>query len=315
MSSILLIGGSGFFGKSFLDTFQRGLLKVWGVDKIIVFSRQADQLRVTHPELLSDAIQLVNGDISHCQTLPKADYIIHAAASTDAARYLSAGDIEKNNMISGTINFCCILKGLYPNSKILYISSGAVYGASSPTQQPFSEEDAFIDLKEVADHKRDYTAAKRDSELEILQLAKLGFSVSIARCFAFVGKYLPRDQHFAIGNFLQNGFDRQPIEVKAQHLVYRSYMYADDMVMWLMHIIQNSSPICPIFNLGSDQAIEVGNLANLIAKKLNTTVQRNIINEPLIDYYVPSIQKIKRELYVDFAYTLDESIDETIRSI
>lgn len=315
MSSILLIGGSGFFGKSFLDAFQRGLLKVWGVDEIIVFSRQAEQLKVTHPELLSDAIKLVNGDISHCQTLPKADYIIHAAASSDAARYLSAGDTEKKNIISGTINFCRIVKELYPNSKILYVSSGAVYGSSLQQKSPFSEVDSLMSLEAVPENKRAYTAAKRDSEGAIQLLAKEGVSISIARCFAFVGKYLPRNQHFAIGNFLQNGLNHQPIEVKAHHLVYRSYMYVDDMVIWLLHILKAASTNCPIFNLGSDQAIELGEIANLLAKKMQSTVYRNEVTTTSQDYYVPCINKAKKELGIDLAFSLELTLDETIKKI
>jgi len=315
MSSLLIIGGSGFLGKSFLDAFQRGLLQPWTIDQIIIFSRQAENLRITHPELIKDKINLVNGDISTCQSLPIADYIIHAAASSDASKYISAGESEKRLMIAGTRNFSLLIKHLNYDVKIIYVSSGAVYASSSQDKRSFSENDSFVPIEEVAANKRDYTAAKRDSEKEILQLSNEGFSVSIARCFAFVGKYLPRDQHFAIGNFLQNGFDHQPIKVKAQHLVYRSYMYADDMVIWMMHILKSASPNCPIFNLGSYEVVEVGDLASLIANKMKTTVQRNIINESLIDYYVPSVKKIREELCIDLTHSLDQSIDETIRSI
>jgi dTDP-glucose 4,6-dehydratase len=315
MSTLLVIGGSGFFGKSILDAYQRGLLQAWKIDRVIIFSRQATQLRFTHPNLLSDTIELVDGDIGTCDTLPKANYVIHAAASTDAAKYLSAGDTEKNNIIAGTIHFCQLAKALYAHAKILYVSSGAVYGSSFQQKLPFSESDPLMPLEEVPENKRAYTAAKRDSERAIRLLAKEGVSVSIARCFAFVGQYLPRDQHFAIGNFIQNGLEHQAILVKAQHLVYRSYMYADDLVLWLMHLLEAASTTCPIFNLGSDQAAEVGEIANLLAIKMQTTVHRSDVTTTAQDYYVPCIKKAKEELGIHLAFSLEHTLDETIRKI
>ena len=34
--SLLIIGGTGFFGKSIIDSLQRGLLAPYGVDRLLV---------------------------------------------------------------------------------------------------------------------------------------------------------------------------------------------------------------------------------------------------------------------------------------
>ena len=50
MSTLLIIGGTGFFGKSILDAYSRGLLSTWSIEKIIVISRNANKLTSTNPE-------------------------------------------------------------------------------------------------------------------------------------------------------------------------------------------------------------------------------------------------------------------------
>jgi dTDP-glucose 4,6-dehydratase len=167
----------------------------------------------------------------------------------------------------------------------------------------------------MAPAKRDYAAAKRDAEIAIQGLGKHGCAVSIARCFAFVGKYLPRDQHFAIGNFMEDGLKGRSIEVKARHLVYRSYMHADDLVSWLMTICHSSNPDCPIYNVGSDYAINMGDLANLVGREFNVRTFVPTIENKTIDRYVPSIAKAKNQLGLGLAMNIKQAIKAAVEDI
>ena len=106
----MVIGGSGFFGKSILDAYRRGILSPWKVDRIIVISRNAGSLRNTHPNILNDSITLINDNISTYQKLPFADFVIHAAASTDAANYLLQPFREKAYIKLAVLNYCALAK-------------------------------------------------------------------------------------------------------------------------------------------------------------------------------------------------------------
>jgi dTDP-glucose 4,6-dehydratase len=314
MKTLLVIGGSGFFGKSILDAFSRNLLAPWHISKVIVMSRSANKLLQDTPGLVGPNVELYSADITNTDCLPFADYVIHAAASTNVRNYLSSPEDEKKNIQAGTYHYCDLAKIHHTNSKIVYVSSGAVYGVQ-PTNIDEIEESFVGDLSKMAPGKLDYAVAKQDAERAIIDLGCMGLNVSIARCFAFVGKYLPRDQHFAIGNFIDDVINKRPIAVKANHQVYRSYMYADDLVEWLMTIADDASPKCPIYNVGSNQAVLVSDLAKLLADTYHVQAEIPQIANSNIDRYIPSIKKAQKGLGLLLKYRLTESINETIKNL
>ena len=315
MSTLLVIGGTGFFGKSILDSFKRGGLEKWGIERVIAMSRNAESLRKEAPQLISSGVELYSADITKTSKLPIADIVIHAAATTDAAKYLSRPLQEQENIQAGTDNYCKLAKTFHAGSKILYVSSGAVYGKQPAGMTHIPEEYVANDLSELPEGKRDYAIAKRDAEMAIKNLGQHGLSVSIARCFAFVGSWLPRNQHFAIGNFIEDGLQGRPITVKATKEVYRSYMYADDLVEWMMTIALHASTECPVHNVGSDQSVLMGDLARLVASEFGVEAHVPEITDTDVDRYIPLIEKAKRELGLTLRHDLISAVRCSARNI
>jgi nucleoside-diphosphate-sugar epimerase len=311
MATLLVIGGTGFFGKSILDMFQRGKLGRWNIDKVIAMSRNAKRLEIETPELVQGNVDLLELDITTTNSLPEADYVIHAAASTDARNYVTAGEKERKNIQAGTMNYCRLAKK-YKNTKTLYVSSGAIYGAQSNEINHIGESYIFSNPSDIQESKRDYAVAKRDAEELIKEMGRNGFSVSIARCFTFVGLWLPLNQHFAIGNFIRDGLLSEFIEVNASRSVYRSYMYADDLVEWLFEILDHSSDSCPVYNVGSDQSILIDELAKKIGIYFNKEVRFKYPRKGCEDRYLPCIEKAKKELNLQNKINLDEAISKTV---
>jgi len=315
VANLLVIGGTGFFGKSILDGFQRGLLQAWGIESIDIMARHAKEFKDTHGNLINDRVRLHTLDITRCNILPKAEYVIHAAASTNAVNYLMQPEKEKRNIQAGTYNYCKLALDHHKNSKIVFCSSGAIYGQQSEGIEFISENSVLAPIETLAENKKDYAAAKRDAENAIVDLGSAGLHTSIARCFAFVGSFLPRDQHFAIGNFIEDGLKNRPIVVNANRPVLRSYMHADDLVYWLMTICHSASPLCPTYNVGSDQAVTIGELAELVAKRFTVEVNKADLTQGNIDRYIPSISKAINELGLNISIDLSAAIDKTIESI
>jgi len=234
--------------------------------------------------------------------------VIHAAASTDASRYLSHNEEEKQNIIKGTLNYCKLAKQYHKKSKIVFCSSGAIYGYQPEHEKYLTEDMAFGDIESLDEVKKSYAYAKRDAEFAIQKLGQAGLNVSIARCFSFVGRYLPKDQHFAIGNFIADGIAGRNIEVKSSKKVYRSYMYADDLIVWLMTLANASNPQCPIYNVGSDKEVEIRDLANIVSDIFNVNVSCSGSSFEGVDRYIPSTQKAQKILGLRMNYDLYQSI-------
>jgi dTDP-glucose 4,6-dehydratase len=315
MSALLLIGGSGFFGKSFLDGFKRGLLKKWGIERIIVMARNAERLKGEAPELLGPKIELLSADITNVNSLPIASYVIHAAASTNAINYLVRPEVEKLNIEKGIFNYCRLAPFFHKNSKIVYISSGAVYGQQPKDLVSLCETYSNILLSELDLTKRDYAVAKIEGENLIKNLGSKGMSVSIARCFSFLGKYLPLDQHFAIGNFINDGLNGRKISVKTEKAVFRSYLYSDDLVDWLMTIAEAGNTDCPAYNVGSEEIISIQELAKKVANYFQVRIVCNKTKLGDIDRYIPCTHKAKTQLMLSQKWGFDESLQAMIEGI
>lgn len=310
--TLALLGGSGFFGKSFLDAFQRGLLAPWSIDRVIVMARRPQVLVEEHPELVTGNVELLALDIAEARSLPAAEYLLHAANTTDARRYQQDPLAERAQILGAARTFAT-LASAHPTMRIVYASSGAVYGAQA---SDVAETAELHDVTGLTAYKRDYAEAKRAAEAIIAGLGRdHGMAVSVARCFAFIGRFLPRDQHFAIGNFLADGLAGRPIRVAARHPVIRSYMHADDLVRWLMTIAANASPDCPIYNVGSAEGVDVADLARRVAARFGVSPAISFRAEQPIDRYVPCIDKAARELGLVLDRDLDRALDETIASI
>ena len=303
--NLLIVGGSGFIGRSFIDGFNRGIFKKNNLNKIYILSRKPWILKKCKGLDLRN-IKLIKGDISNIKRLPNCNIIIYAAQTTNIANY----KIKKKlfNLSKKSINNFCSLVKNRKKVKILYLSSGSVYGVQYANVNKVSEKSICNINYKVSDYKYIYSKIKLYSENKIANLCKFGLSTSIARCFTLAGPWLPKNSHFAFGNFILDGFKKRNINIKSKYKIVRSYMYSDDLIYWLLKIAVSANQTCPIYNVGSDQAISLVKLAKIVGKIFNQSVKHKKINNNKIEKYVPSIDKAKKELNLKIKYNLKRSI-------
>ena len=182
--------------------------------------------------------------------------------------------------------------------KVLFTSSGAVYG---PRTAPANEEDDC----------RPFTAyGKGKLEAEKI-LIESGLEAKIARCFAFVGPHLNRGIHFAIGNFIQNCLDGNPIVINGDGTPLRSYLYADDLVEWLFAILERGESGRP-YNVGSDHAVSIRELAETVRDAMGSKSGIVVKGTPKVgeepSVYVPSIERTRSVLGFEVKVSLEDAI-------
>lgn len=292
---LLIIGGTGFFGKSILDSFIKNKLKIFNINHVTVLARSIDRFIEDYPNFSTHSkIHFIKGDIKTVDNLPYADFVVHAATSTNENDYRLNSYKERLNTEKGVSNYIKIAKKIHKKSKIVYCSSGAVYGKQPSNIEKIDENYPFQDVSKLPKQKRDYALGKRNAESQFKEFGNTGFNVAIARCFAFYGDYLPEDGHFAYASFLKSAKKGEDITINADHEVIRSYMSSDDLVKSLIKIALASNNNCPIFNVGSDKEKSIFKLAEEIAKHYNVKViKSNSISTKKIDRYIPDTTKLK----------------------
>lgn len=85
-------------------------------------------------------------------------------------------------------------------------------------------------------------------------------------------------------------------------------MYADDLVVWLMTMCEHANSSCPIYNVGSDEAISLFDLGLIMGDLFGVEVIFQPITSNNVDRYTPSTIKAKINLNLDLKNDLIQSI-------
>ena len=300
-STILITGGTGFFGRWLLQILSTLILKNKFKLEIYVVTRNPKRFLEENSDYsFNQNINFICGDVTNF-TLPniKIDCLIHMATTAASETFSGEDQLQKLDLLyRGTKN---TLEQAVRASvrKVLFTSSGVAYGPSIGS--PFSEDmlqapqstltsSALGEGKRLAEYLVNYYAEKG------------GYDYSIARCFSFYGPYLPLGIHYAIGNFVRDALFKDEIIVSGNGLQLRSYLYIADAWVWLLKMMIH--PVNQIGNVGSDKAISIGDLAAEVRDILSPAKQVIILGENRDignfsrDLYVPNNDKMRKSLGV-----------------
>lgn len=299
MRRIFITGGTGFFGKSILDYRLRHPDFLKGCD-ITILSRNPGTFIAQNSYLVQQlGLQFCEGDVRSFtgESLGDFDALIHAA--TPAVTTLP--DEEMTSTIIGGTQRVLEFAHSHHVKKLLFTSSGAVYG---PQSAPVDET---IPCRP--------TTAYGEGKLRAEQMCiGSGIPTTIARCFAFIGPFLNRRIHFAIGNFIQNCLDGEPIIIKGDGTPIRSYLFADDLVEWLFAILERGSAN-RAYNVGAAEAFSIRAIAEQVRTTLGSQVPIRVLgvskaSSPSV--YVPRIDRIQNELSLQAKTPLHEAILKSV---
>ena len=300
--SIFLTGGTGFFGKSILSMLKRG----FGGDlALTILSRDPAKFLADNPGFDGlPKVKFISGDVRDFPFPEQTfDRIIHAAAPAT----LMPPGVERDIILNGTRRVLDFAERCHAG-RILFVSSGAVYGPQPPELEGIPEDFPCRPVTE-------YGIAKLEAERMCLDT---GIDCVIARCFAFTGPYLNRNIHFAIGNFIRDCLAHRDIEIKGDGTPFRSYLYADDLVRWLFKILFDGQPGRP-YNVGSDRAVSIRELAETVRRALHSDSRIIVRGTPVPGRppmrYVPDITRIRRELDAEIETGLEEAIRKSVSAV
>lgn len=238
--------------------------------------------------------------------------MIHAATDV-VAPATTAAPLDRYSAITDGTARTLDFATSHATRKFLLTSSGAVYGKQPSTLSHIPED--YAGAPDILTPASAYGEGKRASELMCaLYAQQSAIEFKIARCFAFAGPGLPLDSNFAIGNFIRDAMRGGPIQIAGDGTPLRSYLYAADLAIWLWRILFKAPPL-QAFNVGSEEAISIADLAHLTASTLNPQLRGHIAQQPVEGSsplrYVPSTQRAQQQLNLRQTINLTESIRRT----
>ncbi len=311
---VFITGGTGFFGCWILETL------LWANDRLglnvqaTVLTRNPRAFKDKAPHLARHAaIRMLAGDVRNF-SFPEGrfSHVIHAATQSSARLNREHPALMFNTIVEGTRR-CLEFAIASGAGKLLLTSSGAVYGPQPPDIAHLPE--SYSGSPDALDPSSAYGEGKRAAEM-LCALASQATSLEtkIARCFAFAGPYMELDAHFAIGNFIRDQLSGGPIRVQGDGTPYRSYMYASDLMIWLWTILFRGKS-GRAYNVGSEDAISIRDLAYAVADACSPRVNVEILGTPTAgapaQRYVPSTARARLELGLTAEVPLRKTIQRT----
>ncbi len=312
---LFMTGGTGFFGRWLMESF------IWVNDHLdlkasmAVLTRSYDAFQRKAPRLAKHpAIRFCEGDVRSF-VFPGGDFshIIHAAPATHAQLTPYEPGAAFQTIVEGTrrtLDFAVHCGA----RKFLLTSSGAVYGKQPPEMTHIPED--YQGGPDCTAPESAYAEGKRAAELLCTLYAQTyGLETKIARCFSFVGSYMPFDGHYAIGNFIRDALQGGPFRVMGDGQPYRSYLYASDLAIWLWTILIQGKP-CRPYNVGSEESLQIKDLPRVLNRLLGSNLEVKIAQFPRSDQtpprYVPLTLRARSELGLRQYVGLEEALKRTL---
>jgi nucleoside-diphosphate-sugar epimerase len=316
-ASVLLTGASGFFGMWMLESLvwlnqSRGLHMA--LDVVVrdptTFNKKASPPVWAHTRILE-------GDLATLDIEPQAyKYIIHLASEAiQTDRKPSFFDHLQKSVLAA--NRLIALADRCKTEAILFTSSGAVYGDYlSLHAAPSSFKENIQTATEVFNEKAIYAETKRYIELLFSTAsARYPFDIKIARCFSFLGPFLPLHSNYAVGNFIRDALAGNDILIKGNGRTQRSYLYAADLVVLLLQILLKGRPGIP-YNVGSPDAVSMLELATKVRDLSGSKAKVCVLNQDggsgAADCYLPDLNHVRQDFSLSGTVALNDAISRTI---
>ncbi|MFM9937482.1 MAG: NAD-dependent epimerase/dehydratase family protein [Novosphingobium sp.] len=310
---LFITGGTGLIGRWMLEALRLAdEAHDLGLE-VAALTRDPATFAAKSPTLAAwPALRLVAGDVLTLQP-DGAHYthVIHGA--TDASADLNENDPLRmfDTIVAGTRNTLDFARAAGAG-RVLFMSSGAVYGAQ-PWDVTHVDED-YRGGPDLSTHRSSYGEGKRAAEmLCAIYRRQFGLDIVTTRIFALLGPMLALDTHFAAGNFIRDAMAGRTVTVNSDGRAVRSYLYTADLTAWMWAVLLRA-PAGATYNLGSEQAVSIGELAERAARLLGSG-QFEILGKLDAGWnpgrYVPATHKIRQELSVVPTVDLDEAIRRT----
>ncbi|OGH88690.1 MAG: hypothetical protein A3J93_01175 [Candidatus Magasanikbacteria bacterium RIFOXYC2_FULL_42_28] len=263
--TILISGATGMVGTYFVAALINLIKNNKLNTRLIAIAHSApveyyqELLRLVKAEFISGDLT----DQNFCESLPEADYIIHAAGYAQPGKFLQD---QTRTLKINTLSTFYLLDKLKTDGKFLFVGSSEIY--SGLPKGPFKESD----IGSVStDHPRYcYIEGKRAGEAICASYRSKGVKAKVARLsLAYGPGTRPGDQR-AMTSFIEKALNNGKIELLDKGEAVRTYCYVADAVAVMLKILFAGTEL--VYNVGGVSSVTIAELAKQIGVNLNVPV-------------------------------------------
>lgn len=262
---VLVTGAAGFIGSSLVDRLLQEGHEVAGVDNLSTGRKEFLKGALTSPKFKLHERDLF--DENSLKGILTSDFtqVYHLAANADVKDGLlhPRKDLEQNTIVTWNVLEAMRAVGV---KKIGFSSTGSVYGEAQKIPTP---EDCPFPIQTSL-----YGASKAAGEGLISAYAEgYGFKAQIYRFVSILGERYTHGHVFDFIKRLQK--DPTTLQVLGNGKQKKSYLYIQDCINAILTTsrLENTKSV-EIYNLGTDEYVEVNDSIDVICDELKISPKR-----------------------------------------
>jgi UDP-glucose 4-epimerase len=258
---VLVTGGAGFIGSHLVDELME---KGWSV--VVLDNLSSGNMANVERWLKNESFRFVRGDLKNPAdargVVEDVDVVFHLAANPEVRVGETSPSTHFEENLVATFNLLEAMRGSKRAKVLVLASTSTVYGEASviPTPEDYGP---LIPISL-------YGASKLACEALACSYAyTFGVRALIVRFANIVGS---RSRHGVIVDFIRKlRQDSRRLEILGDGTQKKSYMHIDDCVGAFVHLADRflkSIERVEIFNIGTDDQVDVGKIASIVAEEM-----------------------------------------------
>jgi len=256
-NSALITGGAGFIGSYIAEKLIESGIRVKVLDNLVTGTKK--NLEHCWNKKNFEFFQQDLGNLENDDFLDNVDIVFHLAADPEVRTGYDKPENSFNQNVVNTFNLLQKIKHSKVK-KLLFASSSSVYGNATvlPTPENYSP------LLPISH----YGASKLACEALISSFChNYDMDGIIIRPANVIGA---RGHHGLIWDLIHKlKNDQTKLEILGNGRQSKSFIHISDAIEGIFHIINNTKEKIEIFNIGSEDSIEIINVAKIVCKNMN----------------------------------------------
>jgi len=316
---VLITGGAGFIGSHLAEKYLVRGDDVYIVDDLstgILENIKHLQEDESHRKRLFVTIDNILNYEVMAELIKTCDIVLHMAAAVGVQYIIENPLLSITTNIKGTegvLELCNKYK-----KKVLIASTSEVYGKH--THAPLVETDNII-YGPSTKFRWSYAAAKLMDEFTALAYHRTRkLSVIIIRLFNTIGPRQTGRYGMVIPRFVQQALRSEDLTVYGDGSQSRTFTYVGDVVEAITKLVECSSAVGEVINIGGTEEITIEHLAKKVKKLAHSTSKIKFVpyDEAFSKDFeemqrrVPSTDKISELIKWEASTGLDEAISKVI---